>query len=466
MRSRLLAACAVALFACTGTAAAQTPFAVDTSCFAPAGDPAPGSPEWTQRDLHNQYCSTLRNRDQLASPAYGFGNLSQGGSLWLEQMIDQFSDPTNPRGGFTTLIPGSRAADAFRTIKRWTGAGRGRVAPVRFPSENGSTLRGYVFAPPASVERPAGGFPGVVITDGSVQGYQELYFWAAQDLAENGYVVMTYDVQGQGTSDLYGDDCPGECTGVPYQQDYNFFQGARDSLDYFLSGGNPYGDLLDEDRVGIAGHSLGASAVSTVGQCDERVKTIVAWDNLRAIDECDVRVPALAITNDYGFFPTPTNEAPNPHAKDAGYQQIVKAGLDSQIVTIRNGTHLAYTYVPLVLPSNEIGERMASYYTLAWLDYQLKGDRTALQRLTATRFDDSVDRSSIGAGVYDPTKADPTDPYAGNQPYLIEGIPVKDAVSFSYLSSYSLEGVSCADMRAGCAKARAKLKRKRARRRR
>jgi dienelactone hydrolase len=469
------------------TAHAQAPFAVDASCFAPvpAQDPAPGTPEWQVRDTHNQYCSTLRNRDQQTSPAFGFGNVTQGAVFYADQTVDQASDPTHPRGGITTLVPGSKSADPFRSIKRWTEAGLGRVAPVSFKSLNGATLRGHVFMPPASVRRPAKGYPGIVITDGSVQAYEELYYWAAEDLASAGYMVMTYDVQGQGDSDLAGDDCPGDCTGVPYQQNYNFYQGAEDSLSFFLAdsdapfGGsyNPYFDDLDAKRVGIAGHSLGASAVSIVGQCDKRVKTIVAWDNLRAIQNCDgvtiperyrseelLHAPALALTNDYAFNPQPQTSEPNPHAKDAGFKQLAAAGLDTQIVTLRNATHLTYTYIPLVLPANELGERMASYYTLAWFDYTLRGDDSGFDRLTAAKFDDSADVRSIGAGVYDPTKADPTDPYSGNVPYMIEGIPVRDAVSFYYLSSYALhrpdsdDVAACDDMRAGCAAKPAKTR--------
>ncbi|MDQ1681017.1 MAG: hypothetical protein QOI42_1876, partial [Frankiaceae bacterium] len=81
---------------------------------------------------------------------------------------------------------------------------------------------------------------------------------------------------------------------------------------------------------------------------------------------------------------------------------------------------------------------------------------TGFTRLTAARFDDSVDRTSIGAGVYDPAKADPADPYSGNGPYVITGIPIADAVSFHYRSAYSLRDprtgrrTTCADMRAGC----------------
>lgn len=478
MKRTVLTAVVVAVaVAVTGTGSAEPVFGVDERCFAPAGNPEPGSPEWMERDALNQYCASLRPRDQAASPAFGFANLTTGAALSAEHLVDQLERPTEPKGGITTLVPGAKAADPFRTLKRWTEAGRGRVAPVSFTALNGSTLRGNVFLPPASLPKPKDGYPGVVITDGSVQGYQELYFWAAQDLAEAGYMVMTYDVQGQGDSDLLGEDCPGECSGVPYQQEYNFMQGAEDSLSFFLStatarfGGsyNPFFPDLDTSRVGLAGHSLGASAISHVGQCDNRVKTIVAWDNLRAIDSCEgvtipseyrtsklINVPALALANDYAFNTTPAMTAPDASSKMAGYEQVRAAGLDAQIVTLRNATHLAYTSIPLVFQSNQLGERMASYFTKAWFDLQLRGDRTGLDRLTAAAFDDSVDITSIGFGVYDPALADPTDPYSGNVPHMIEGIKIPDAVSFYYRSAYSLSDpksgrpVACADMRAGC----------------
>ena len=44
--------------------------------------------------MHNQYCATLRNRDQLASPAFGFGNLTQGAELYVEQASTR--SPTRP----------------------------------------------------------------------------------------------------------------------------------------------------------------------------------------------------------------------------------------------------------------------------------------------------------------------------------------------------------------------------------
>src|SRR3954463_7997767 len=72
---------------------------VDASCFDHAtSDPAPGTAAWQQRDTHNQYCSTLRLRDQYLSPAYGFGNLTQGAELYAEQWVDQAAEPTHPHG--------------------------------------------------------------------------------------------------------------------------------------------------------------------------------------------------------------------------------------------------------------------------------------------------------------------------------------------------------------------------------
>jgi hypothetical protein len=127
-------------------------------------------------------------------------------------------------------------------------------------------------------------------------------------------------------------------------------------------------------------------------------------------------------------------------------------------VTFRGATHLTYSYVPYVLPASELAERFASYYTVAWFDRYLKGNNTAFKRLTAQQFDSSADTDSIGAGTYDAQLAlqDPTNPYSGNVPYTIAGLPVRNVVSFYYMSQYSLTNphggkkATCLDMRAGC----------------
>jgi hypothetical protein len=134
-------------------------------------------------------------------------------------------------------------------------------------------------------------------------------------------------------------------------------------------------------------------------------------------------------------------------------------------VSFRNGTHLTYSYIPLVLPANELGERFAFHYTLAWFDQYLRGGsnpftpQSAFSRLTSLgQYDASADQNSlgkvsIGTGTYDPAKAPD-----GNVPYLIKGLSIPDSLSFYYFSQYRLTDPkthrvrSCNDMISGCPK--------------
>src|SRR5207244_727470 len=103
----------------------------------------------------------------------------------------------------------------------------------------------------------------------------------------------------------------------------------------------------------------------------------------------------------------------------------------------RASTHLEYDYVPYVFPSSRYGERVAFYYTLAWFDRYVKGDLSAASRLTSTRFDNSSDTHSIGAG---------TGNTGVNVPYLLAGDCTSNRLSFYFNSRYYLGGVYDADM--------------------
>jgi pimeloyl-ACP methyl ester carboxylesterase len=233
---------------------------------------------------------------------------------------------------------------------------------VSWTNRYGALIRGDVFAPlpgardPYTGKRLKGPYPGVVITTGSIQGSERMYWWLAEDLAERGYVVLTYDVQGQGTSETlphendqvnalpfcnpFATPQAGEqfgCPGVPAQQASNFVFGTRDALSFLLStpgkrypnrnadtpvnAFNPYWALLDRTRdkksvtrgrttrVAIIGHSLGAFAVSYVQAVDKRVETVVALDKLASKGQSGIAdlpkfkpvVPALGVQSEYGF---------------------------------------------------------------------------------------------------------------------------------------------------------------------
>jgi dienelactone hydrolase len=345
----------------------------------------------------------------------------------------------------------------------------GIVREVLWTNRNGATVSGHLWAPlPADRGTPRR-LPGVVITNGSVQAPEEAYWWAAQTLAQHGYVVLTWDPQGQGRTDALGS---GEdmFRGFPAQQAPNFVEGTEDALDFFFSTRrrpyvprrpsgaakqearvaagraapfNPLHRTLDRAHVGIAGHSLGAFGVSVVGPSDPRVDALVAWDNLTAggtnsgaygsTDPITPRIPALGFSNDYGLTPTPFTSDPDPEAKNAAFETYRRAGVDAMQLNIRGGTHYEYSYIPNpAFGATLRGVDLAAWYTTAWFDKYLKGRRSADRRLLSDRW-----RADAPGAAIDP----------GGDGNLF---------SFYHRSRLALttEGgarVACDDLRAGCA---------------
>jgi dienelactone hydrolase len=335
-------------------------------------------------------------------------------------------------------IKGLECAGDIR-FHEWHEHGDGIRKTVIFTARSGATISGHVWATRSGPSRR----PGIVLTTGSVQAPEELYWGQAATLAKHGYVVLTYDVQGQGASDTLGES-PDEFEGVPSQAGQPFYDGTEDALDFLLSGTrdpyvprpsctsgtvhsakqerrvaegfnaafNPLNDLVDESRIGIVGHSLGAAAVSFVGQRDPRVDAIVAWDDLGTPDggnfgvpECasapDTRTtpaitkPAVGISNDYGIAPTPFTADPDPSEKAAAFDAYRAAGVDSAEVVIRGGCHEESAFIPVGLtgpfpiPCGTLrGGDLVAWYTTAWFDKYVKGDPGADRRLLSDRWRD------------------------------------------------------------------------------
>ena len=344
------------------------------------------------------------------------------------------------------------------------------VKPVLYTARNGSTMSGHIWASDACMKN----CPGIVITNGSVQAPEELYWYMAADLARAGYVVMTWDPQGQGYSDTYGEGAD-QMDGVPSQTGEPFFDGTEDALDFFFSGkGHPYVprpscstgtshaakqaarvadgrnaaydplfDRIDFSRVGIAGHSFGAAGVSYVGQIDPRVKAIVAWDNLSGPEPAPYTCPsgssprpastalkpALGMSADYGLTPTPYTSDPDRSAKDAGARALHAAGVPSGELVIRGGTHYEFSFIPNPAFGGTLrGEDMVAWYTKAWFDRFVKGDRSADARLFTDRWRDDAAEAAV-------------DPEGDGNLF-----------SFYYDSPLWVDGRSCADLRTatGC----------------
>jgi len=213
-----------------------------------------------------------------------------------EELQIQTTDPErNSSGNICTHRARECAGDV--RFYDWAQRGRGIMTPLLWTARSGAVISGAVWATRAG---PAVR-PGIVITTGSVQAPETLYWGIAATLAKKGYVVLTYDVQGQGRSDTYG-EAPDAFEGFPSQEGRPFYDGTEDALDFFVStpadpyrprrsctsgtshaakherrvgeglaaAHNPLWEMVDPEHIGIAGHSLGASAVSNVGQSDPR----------------------------------------------------------------------------------------------------------------------------------------------------------------------------------------------------
>jgi dienelactone hydrolase len=317
----------------------------------------------------------------------------------------------------------------------WEAKGYGIVKPVLWTARNGATISGHVWATEAG---PATR-PGVVITNGSVQADEQMYWYAAQTLAKAGYVVLTWDPQGQGQSDVAGEGADAR-EGVPAQSDGRpFFDGTEDALEFFFSTPdrpyvplpscetgtshaakqdrrvaaglnapyNPFASLLDPGRVGIAGHSYGAAGVSYIGQWDPRVKAIVAWDNLGPADPggggrlgerpcpadpaartpAALTKPALGIAADYGLPATPNVSDPDPMAKSVQSLAYSRAGVDTGELIVRGGSHVDFSFIANpAFGASLRGPDLAAWYTTAWLDKYVKGDPAADARLLTSRW--------------------------------------------------------------------------------
>ena len=453
--------------------------------IAPAGAAAFSA----DREVQNFAKVTERPHYITLTPAF-LSLLTKETATGLGELVQRtLSDPER----LPTNVCGARMFECAGDVRfyDWPERANGIRHPVVFTARSGATISGDVWATRnGPVRRPA-----VVITTGSVQAPETLYWGQAATLASHGYVVLTYDVQGQGLSDTLG-EAPDLLESVPAQAGEPFYDGTEDALDFLLSTAehpyvprpscttgtshaakqnrrvaaglddayNPLAGLVDGSRIGIAGHSLGAAAVSFIGQEDPRVDATVAWDNLSAPDEgpfgtpsCPsapqtrqtppITKPALGISNDYGIVPLPLNYDttpgsftvdPDPNEKAAAFGAYRTANVDSGELVIRGGCHEESAFIPGSVTGpwplgcgTLRGGDLVAWYTTAWLDKYVKGDPTADSRLLTERW-----RDDPRGGAVD-----------------LAGDPNLFSFYFHSPLDIGLAGggrASCADLRVGC----------------
>jgi dienelactone hydrolase len=443
-------AAALLLAAVTSTAGVPTAHAqagATVECAGWLGTPVPGSPEWTAADRNNLQCAAEGLRALQDSPAVAAA-----------------------RAANTDSGDGDFVGDPFRAPSRWAPE-RGSYEQVTYTDREGNTWPATLFGPRGTRRGP---YPGVLLVCHAcfpLPATTEnvgLWYWAAETLAEAGYVVLYATVGGNS---------------VPRTIDATDFFVSTPASPTARGEFNPWHGRLDRDRLGIIGHSGAAGVALNVGNSDPRFDAIVAWDPAASATFAGVtpRTPTMIQVADYtlreGPVPRAAKPVPAPGSKYTFFDAIRAAGVDTMQVGPRASTHLDWTRFAGANPFGPsidhgvYGETVAAYYTLAWLDRYVAASGTAtsraaerrsklakdaLRRLTASgtdRFDRSADAHSIGSGSFDARKAEKADnPEAGNVPIAIGGLPVRNLLSFEYDSRYSFDGgaLQCGDMRAGC----------------
>ena len=399
----------------------------------PNGDPLPGTPEWNARDAERLQCDNQRDHDRRGHPI-ALTTTARYGEDWYRQPF---------------LYDDVR----FRYDYFPTGTGPGGVPAMEVyrPCATGQCPE-----LPEELDHIDGPYPVVIIHHGFIAQMTHHRF-NAQVFAEAGYLAITVN----GTH---------PATGAPnVQRNVN----ADLVMDWLASDDSgEIGDSADMTRIATVGHSQGSAAALSY-QGDPRVDTIVAWDGGDSIADVNTSQPIMYQRTD-GAFSAPQNTARTdyPATRDRGLQTYLthkERGLDVMHLNFRATNHIDWNGNGVSsLAGNRLAELVINYYSLAWLDRHLQGllvfdeagnvvtsdGRTeaeerayrqaqaqdAFDRLTAMKFDDSVDIHNISMGWYDPeqvvSSGDPL--YGGNVPYSIEDLWITDRFAQEFRSFCSV----------------------------
>ena len=289
------------------------------------------------------------------------------------------------------LAPGARAAAptcpatgsyANPVCFSWQGTWTERAVSVpRLPGALLASYQGEVFEPTTSGTRPA-----VAIMHG-LGGRMQDVWWLARYLAGHGYVVVTV---------------------TNSASDSQTFTDAVLAMERYLVA-SAAGLRVDLARVGLAGHSAGARAVSLVQSRTDvvRAAAVVALDNLQSTEQGDAGsavynpsclgaastpippvAPALGIAMD---SPSYTCSSTDPDVKKTAWSRWRAAGLPAVEVVDKGSNHLTFAQTTVTSGSDGAQLHVPAYVARAWFDRWLLGDGTAVARL----FDP---RAELGAG--------------------------------------------------------------------
>ena len=247
---------------------------------------------------------------------------------------------------------------------------------------NGYTLYGEIYYP-VSDEGP---FPALVFCEG-LPAYVSAYNWLAKALAAKGYVVIMFDPPGLGQSEgLFDGDTLsfpnvnlffrfGSYAETPFQYVMRHWTVATsDALTYLLSQSS-LTNLIDGDRIGLVGHSLGGITATETAARDKRFDAVVALSHGNPLFMRKITVPIQFIC---GGLDVALDSVP------LSYSCYMKAKVPKEFILVRFGTHIGFTTAfEALCPCPDWQKETVVRYVTGWFDYFLKEKPEAYEIITS-----------------------------------------------------------------------------------
>ncbi|HEU4408108.1 MAG TPA: hypothetical protein VFS43_22795, partial [Polyangiaceae bacterium] len=283
------------------------------------------------------------------------------------------------------------------------------------------TAGGQTFTKPVTFYAPKAGTqtapcPMLVLVPGGCSDKASIE-WAAPYLASRGYVAAAVTVNAAAA---------GGASAVQVCADATVA-----AIGALLSPDNPFAADGDPSRVGAAGYSLGARALTRVQEEDRRVGAVVEFDNLALSEDGDagspacenvpgvVRAPRVPAMGQASEMCSPEAQAGGRDAKQTALRHWKGAGQPAMQLVFAGSNHASF--------GASASAALKPYflaYAAAWFDRWLKGDEGASERLLADTVDPGL------AGVEARTRA--------------------QLLSATWTSGAFFDGHDCGDLLAGC----------------
>jgi dienelactone hydrolase len=226
---------------------------------------------------------------------------------------------------------------------------------VKYRESDGRLTTGHIYWPTGNREK----LPAIVFCRGWC-GLGSSSYHIPEEWTKRGYIIMIFEPTGKrkplsegikGIAGIWAED-------------------MEDAISYLVEE-NPVKEMVDRDKIGIAGHSMGGITTSKVATSDRRVKAAVLLSCADLSKVENIKIPTLMITCDFdGGVLTPLINMPF----------YMLASPSKQIIVIKGGSHGGLTTSDSFSPSWELP--IVTNYALAWFDYFLKGDESALEKIT------------------------------------------------------------------------------------